>query len=205
MNVKILNHPLVKHKCTLLRDKHTKPQQFRELMRELSILMAYELTRDLNLEEKVVDTPLAPFRGKKVREDVVLLPVFRAGLGMTEGFLTVMPTAKTGHVGIYRDEDTIEPVFYYCKLPDLSIAQVIILDPMLATGGTATYCVNMLKQNGCSIIKLAALISAVPGVERLNRDHPDVEIFTCDLDPVLNEKAYIVPGLGDAGDRQFST
>lgn len=205
MNIKIINHPLVQHKATLLRDKRTKPKQFRELLKELSILMTYEITADLSLGEQVVETPLASHSGKTLQEEIVLLPVFRAGLGMVEGFLTVIPTARVGHLGLYRDENTFNPVFYYQKLPDLSNAQVIVLDPMLATGGTASYCLEMLKEKNCKNVKLAFIICSVDGVKRLNREHPEITIYTCELDQDLNELAYIVPGLGDAGDRQFNT
>lgn len=205
MNIKLIKHPLVQHKVTLLRDKQTKPKQFRELLKELSILMTYEITADLPLKDHVVETPLASFSGKTIQEEIVLLPVFRAGLGMVEGFLSVIPTARVGHLGLYRDEDTFNPVFYYSKLPDLTNSQVIVLDPMLATGGTASYCLEMLKRKNCSKVKLAFIISSVEGVKRLNHDHPETVIYTCDLDQYLNEQAYIVPGLGDAGDRQFNT
>ncbi len=205
MNIKLIKHPLVQHKVTLLRDKQTKPKQFRELLKELSILMTYEITADLPLKDHVVETPLASFSGKTIQEEIVLLPVFRAGLGMVEGFLSVIPTARVGHLGLYRDEDTFNPVFYYSKLPDLTNSQVIVLDPMLATGGTASYCLEMLKRKNCSKVKLAFIISSVEGVKRLNHDHPETVIYTCDLDQHLNEQAYIVPGLGDAGDRQFNT
>lgn len=205
MNIRLIKHPLVQHKVTLLRDKHTKPKQFRELLKELSILMTYEITADLSLRDQKVETPLAPITGKVLQEEVVLLPVFRAGLGMVEGFLTVIPTARVGHLGLYRDESNFKPVFYYSKLPDLTNSQVIILDPMLATGGTASYCLEMLKKKNCSKVKLAFIISSVEGIKRLNREHPETIIYTCELDPYLNELAYIVPGLGDAGDRQFNT
>lgn len=205
MNIRLIKHPLVQHKVTLLRDKHTKPKQFRELLKELSILMTYEITADLSLRDQKVETPLAPITGKVLQEEVVLLPVFRAGLGMVEGFLTVIPTARVGHLGLYRDESNFKPVFYYSKLPDLTNSQVIILDPMLATGGTASYCLEMLKKKNCSKVKLAFIISSVEGIKRLNREHPETIIYICELDPYLNELAYIVPGLGDAGDRQFNT
>ncbi len=205
LSVRIINHPLVEHKITLLRDRQTKPRQFRELLKELSILMACEITTDLTLNDLVVETPLGSYSGKTLGEEIVLLPVFRAGLGMVEGFLSVIPTARVGHLGLYRDEQTFNPVFYYSKLPDLSNSQVIVLDPMLATGGTASYCLEMLKRKKCSKVKLAFIISCMEGVNRLKHEHPGTVIYTCGLDQVLDEHAYIVPGLGDAGDRQFNT
>ena len=204
-NAVLLEHPLIQHKITLLRDKNTKPKEFRELVKELTALMAYDLTADLQLDDQLIETPLGEFLGKTLRNNIVILPILRAGLGMAESLLILLPNAKTGHIGVYRDEKTTNPVFYYQKLPSLLGAHVLLLDPMLATGGSASYCIDLLKGNKCRNIKLACLIAAEAGVMRLKKEHPDVMIYTCAIDKILDSRAYIVPGLGDSGDRQFNT
>ncbi|MCX7839212.1 MAG: uracil phosphoribosyltransferase [Anaerolineae bacterium] len=202
----VSNHPLVLHKLTLLRDVNTEPKKFRELIREISMLLAYEATADLALEEKSVTTPLAQTKGYALKDVIGLIPVLRAGLGMVEGFWEMMPAAEVWHIGLYRDHKTFEPIRYYSKLPVAPTVQVcVILDPMLATGGTAVEAVNMLKKWGAQKIKYVGLIGAPEGIKRLQDAHPDVDIYLAAVDDHLDEHAYIVPGLGDAGDRQFGT
>jgi uracil phosphoribosyltransferase len=204
--VHVSNHPLMLHKLSRLRDVRTDPKQFRELIREISILLAYESTADLALQEKVVTTPLTQTQGHELKEGIGLVPVLRAGLGMVEGFWEMMPAAEVWHIGLYRDHKTFEPIRYYSKLPVSPSVQVcVILDPMLATGGTAVEAVQMLKNWGAKKIKYVGLIGAPEGIKRLQDAHPDVEIYLAAVDDHLNEHAYIVPGLGDAGDRQFGT
>ena len=199
-------HPLVKHKLTLLRDKRTEPKKFRELVRELTMLMAYEATADLALVEKEVTTPMGQACGAELAEKIGLVPVLRAGLGMVEGFWDMMPTAEVWHIGLYRDEKTLRPVQYYNKLPVSPTVEVcLILDPMLATGGSSVATVDILKQWGARRIKYVGLIAAPEGIQRLSAAHPDVPIHIAAIDERLNEIGYIVPGLGDAGDRQFGT
>lgn len=199
-------HPLVKHKLTLLRDKRTEPKKFRELVRELTMLMAYEATADLALAEKEVTTPMGQARGFELAEKIGLVPVLRAGLGMVEGIWEMMPTAEVWHIGLYRDEKTLRPVQYYNKLPVSPTVEVcLILDPMLATGGSSVATVDILKQWGARRIKYVGLIAAPEGIQRLSAAHPDVPIHIAAIDERLNEIGYIVPGLGDAGDRQFGT
>ena len=205
-NVHVSNHPLMLHKLAMLREAKTKPKKFRELIREISILLAYESTADLALREKVVATPLTETKGCELKEGIGLVPVLRAGLGMVEGFWEMMPAAEVWHVGLYRDHKTFEPIRYYSKLPVSPTVQVcVILDPMLATGGTAVEAVQMLKNWGAKKIKYVGLIGAPEGIKRLQDAHPDVDIYLAAVDDHLNEHAYIVPGLGDAGDRQFGT
>lgn len=203
----IFDHPLIQHKISLLRDKNTSTKEFRELVGELAMLMAYEVTRDLPLKEVEIETPIAIAKTKVLAgKKIAIVPILRAGLGMVDGMLNLIPMAKVGHIGLYRDPQTLEPVEYYCKLPeDATEREVIILDPMLATGGSASAAVNFLKQRGITQIKFMCLIAAPQGIERLSTDHPDVPIFCAARDPKLNEHAYIVPGLGDAGDRLFGT
>jgi uracil phosphoribosyltransferase len=190
----------------MLREAKTKPKKFRELIREISILLAYESTTDLALQEKSVTTPLTETKGYELKEGIGLIPVLRAGLGMVEGFWEMMPAAEVWHVGLYRDHKTFEPIRYYSKLPVAPTVQVcVILDPMLATGGTAVEAVQMLKNWGAQKIKYVGLIGAPEGIKRLQDAHPDVDIYLAAVDDHLNEHAYIVPGLGDAGDRQFGT
>jgi uracil phosphoribosyltransferase len=199
-------HPLVAHKLTRLRDKNTDPKKFRELVREIAALIAYEATADLATEPKAVDTPLAPYEGVELKEKIGLVPILRAGLGMVEGIWDLMPTAEVWHIGLYRDEHTLKPVEYYNKLPvEPTVSVCLILDPMLATGGSGTATVEVLKRWGVKKIKFLGLIGAPEGIARMQKEHPDVPIYLAAIDDHLNERAYIVPGLGDAGDRQFGT
>jgi uracil phosphoribosyltransferase len=205
-SVHVSNHPLILHKLTHLRDTKTEPKKFRELIKEISLLLAYECTADLAMQEKTVTTPLTQTMGQELKEAIGLVPVLRAGLGMVEGFWEMMPAAEVWHVGLYRDHKTFEPIRYYSKLPVSPTVQVcVILDPMLATGGTAVEAVQMLKNWGAKKIKYVGLIGAPEGIKRLQTAHPEVDIFLAAVDDHLNENAYIVPGLGDAGDRQFGT
>ena len=205
--VHIFDHPLIQHKLAILRDERTGVKEFREIVSEIATLMCYEATRDLPTEEVTIKTPVATgtFRalaGKKL----AIVPVLRAGLGMVDGILTLIPSAKVGHIGLYRDPETLEPVEYYCKMPnDIAERDVIILDPMLATGGSASAAIQFIKNYDVKHIKLMNIIAAPEGVERIRKDHPDVEIYCAALDEKLNEHGYIVPGLGDAGDRIFGT
>lgn len=205
-NVFISNHALVLHKLTILRDVNTEPKKFRELVRELSILLTYEATRDLALGPKPVVTPMGDADGHVLTEKIGLVPVLRAGLGMVEGIWEMMPGAEVWHIGLYRDERTLHPVSYYNKLPvDPTVQVCLVLDPMLATGGTAVETVNILKNWGAARIKYIGIIAAPEGIEALSSAHPDVPIHVAAVDSHLNEIGYIVPGLGDAGDRQFGT
>ncbi len=203
----VVDHPLVTHKLTIMRETETGSKDFRELLSEISMLMGYELTRDFPLEEVKIETPVAPMIAKKIKgKKVAIIPILRAGLGMVDGLLSLIPAAKVGHIGLYRDPETHLPVEYYCKLPfDIEQRTVIITDPMLATGGSASDAITMLKNKGVSSIRLMCLVAAPEGVAKVQADHPDVDIFTAALDDHLNEHAYIVPGLGDAGDRLFGT
>jgi uracil phosphoribosyltransferase len=204
--VHVSNHPLMLHKLAMLRAVDTEPKKFRELIREISILLAYESTADLALRETVVATPITQTKGFELCEVIGLVPVLRAGLGMVDGFWEMMPAAEVWHIGLYRDHQTFQPVHYYNKLPVAPTVQVcVVLDPMLATGGTAVEAVQMLKDWGAKRIKYVGLIGAPEGIQRLQSAHPDVEIYLAAVDDHLNEHAYIVPGLGDAGDRQFGT
>jgi uracil phosphoribosyltransferase len=200
------SHPLVRHKLTLLRDIHTEPKKFRELVRELALLMTYEATADLELADRAVTTPMGQAQGFELAEKIGLVPVLRAGLGMVEGIWEMMPSAEVWHIGLYRDEKTLRPVQYYNKLPVSPTVRVcLILDPMLATGGSAVATVDILKQWGAKRIKYVGLIAAPEGIQRLSTAHPDVPIHVAAIDERLNDVGYIVPGLGDAGDRQFGT
>lgn len=204
--VHISNHPLIQHKLTLLRDKRTDHKQFRELIRELAILLAYEATADLGLEETTVTTPMGVAKGHRLTEHIGLIPILRAGLGMVEGIWEMMPGAQVWHIGLYRDECTLRPVEYYNKLPVAPTVQVcLILDPMLATGGSAVATVDILKKWGAQRIKFVGIIAAPEGIRALTTAHPDVPIHVAALDDHLNDIGFIVPGLGDAGDRQFGT
>lgn len=203
----IMNHPLVKHKVSLLRNKNTGTKEFKELVSEIATLLCYEATRDLPVEEVEIETPIAVAKtymlsGRKL----ALVPILRAGLGMVDGMLTLIPAAKVGHIGMYRDEKTLEPVEYYCKLPlDIAERDVIVLDPMCATGGSAVDAITQIKKRGARSIKFICIIAAPEGLDRLMKAHPDVDVYCAALDEKLNENGYIVPGLGDAGDRIFGT
>ena len=205
--VHVIDHPMVQHKLTIMRDKETGSKDFRQLLEEISLLMGYEITRDLPLENKEIETPICKMTAKKVRgRKLAIVPILRAGMGMVKGIQTLVPVAKVGHIGLYRNETTHEPVVYYCKLPeDIQERLVIVTDPMLATGGSACDALKMLKERGCNNIRLMCLVGAPEGIERVQREHPDVDIYVAALDEKLNDDAYIVPGLGDAGDRIFGT
>ena len=203
----ILDHPLVQHKVSLLRNKATGTKEFKELVSELATLLCYEATRDLPLEEVEIETPIAVAHTKVLSgRKLALVPILRAGLGMVDGMPTLLPAAKVGHIGLYRNEETLEPVEYYCKLPsDIAERDVIVLDPMLATGGSARDAITQIKKRGARSIKFIGIIAAPEGLKALHEAHPDVDIYVAALDEKLNEKGYIVPGLGDAGDRIFGT
>ncbi len=206
MNLHIIEHPLVQHKLTLLRKKETSTMKFRELLEEIAMLMGYEVTRDLPLAYEQIETPLqtmesATIAGKKV----VVVPILRAGLGLVDGLLRLIPSARVGHIGLYRDEETCKPVFYYYKMPEHKERLVILTDPMLATGGSACDAITRLKKDGFSNIRLMCLVASPEGVKAVRDNHPDVDIYTAALDQGLNDKNYILPGLGDAGDRIFGT
>lgn len=205
--VVVLDHPLIKHKLTFIRDKNTGSKDFRELVKEVSMLMAYEVTRDLPLEEIEIETPICKTKSQVISgKKVGLVPILRAGLGMVDGMLNLIPAAKVGHIGLYRDPETFKPVEYYCKLPqDIEERDLIVLDPMLATGGSAVAAIQFLKDRGAKNIKLMNLIAAPEGIEAVTAAHPDVDIYVANVDEKLNEHAYIIPGLGDAGDRLFGT
>lgn len=205
--VTVLDHPLIKHKLTFIRDKNTGSKEFRELVKEVSMLMAYEVTRDLSLEEIEIETPISHMKSEVIAgKKLGLVPILRAGLGMVDGMLNLLPAARVGHVGLYRDPETLKPVEYYCKLPqDIDERDLIVLDPMLATGGSAVAAIQFLKDRGAGHIKLVNLIAAPEGIEAVTSAHPDVDIYVASVDEKLNEHAYIIPGLGDAGDRLFGT
>lgn len=203
----IADHPLIQHKVSILRDVNTSSKQFRELIREITEFMVYEATRDLPTCEVDVHTPIALTKAHMIAgRKLAFVPILRAGLGMVDGALELVPSARVGHIGLYRDHETLKPVEYYCKLPgDIEQRDVIVLDPMLATGGSASAAIQFLKDDGVKHIKLMCIIGAPEGVQRMQEDHPDVDIFVAALDERLNEHGYIVPGLGDAGDRIFGT
>lgn len=205
--VHVIDHPMIQHKLTIMRNKETGSKDFRQLLEEISLLMGYEVTRDIPLEEVEIETPICKMTAKKVLgRKLAIVPILRAGMGMVEGLLTLVPVAKVGHIGLYRNEETHEPVVYYCKLPeDIQERMVIVTDPMLATGGSSCDALAMLKERGCKNIRLMCLVAAPEGVARVQKEHPDVDIFVAAVDDHLNEDAYIVPGLGDAGDRIFGT
>lgn len=203
----ILDHPLVQHKVSLLRDKTTGTKEFKALVSELAMLLCYEATRDLPTEEVAIETPIAVAKTRVLSgRKLALVPILRAGLGMVDGMLSMIPAAKVGHIGLYRDEETLKPVEYYCKLPsDINEREVLVLDPMLATGGSASDAIALIKQRGAKHIKFIGLIAAPEGMKALHEAHPDVDIYVGTLDERLNDHGYIVPGLGDAGDRIFGT
>ncbi|MGE5676544.1 MAG: uracil phosphoribosyltransferase [Pseudomonadota bacterium] len=206
-NVTVMEHPLIQHKLTILRDKNTGVKEFRELVEELALLMGYEVTRNLTLEDTEVETPICKTSSKVIAgKKLGIVPILRAGLGMVDGMLRLIPAAKVGHIGLYRDPETLKPVEYYCKLPsDVAERDLIVLDPMLATGGSAVAAITFLKERGAKSIKLVNLIAAPEGVAAVAEAHPDVEIYVAAVDEKLNDHGYIVPGLGDAGDRLFGT
>ncbi|MEG0383098.1 MAG: uracil phosphoribosyltransferase, partial [Christensenella sp.] len=201
----ILDHPLLQHKVSMIRDKNTGTKEFRELVKEIAMLMVYEVTRDLPLKEVELETPITMARTKVIEGKMIgIVPVLRAGLGMVEGVLNLIPGAKVGHIGLYRDPETLEPVEYYCKLPmDSEERTLIVLDPMLATGGSAADAITLIKKRGCKNIKLVNIIASPEGIEAVRKAHPDVDIYVASVDDGLNDHAFIVPGLGDAGDRLF--
>lgn len=206
-NVYEMNHPLIKHKLSIIRDKETGAKEFRELVKEVAMLMAYEVTRDLPLEEIEIETPVCKTKAQAIAgRKQGIIPILRAGLGMVDGFLNLLPAAKVGHIGLYRDPETLEPVEYYCKLPtDISERDLFLVDPMLATGGSAKAAIMFLKEKGAKSIKLVCLIGCPEGIAAVHEEHPEIDIFLASIDERLNEHAYIVPGLGDAGDRLFGT
>ena len=204
--VTVVDHPLVRVKLTRLRDKSTPSGEFRRLVREIAMLMAFEATRTLETLVERIETPLAGYEGKVLAQPVIIAPILRAGLGMAEGMNSLLSDASTGHIGIYRNEETAEPQSYYLHLPPhVAEAEVLVVDPMLATGGSAISAIGKLKEHGVTRIRFVCLVSCTAGIERLRAAHPDVPIFTAEIDPVLNSRSYIVPGLGDAGDRYFGT
>lgn len=205
--VHVIDHPLIQHKLTIMRKKETGPKEFRELLEEIAMLMVYEVTRDLPLEDIEIQTPVCTMQSKVLAgKKLGIVPILRAGLGMVDGIANLVPACRVGHIGLYRDPETLEPVEYYCKLPaDSTERELIVLDPMLATGGSASAAISFIKQRGCKHIRLVNLIAAPEGVARMQKDHPDVDIYVAGVDEYLNDHGYIVPGLGDAGDRLFGT
>jgi uracil phosphoribosyltransferase len=206
-NVMVMDHPLIQHKIGIIREKDISSKQFREMISEIAMLECYEAARDLPLEDVEIETPITKTTVKRLAGlKLAVVPILRAGLGMVDGFKTVNPAAKIGHIGLYRDPETLEPVEYYCKLPsDISKREVFVVDPMLATGGSASAAIAMLKQHGAKKIHFLCIIAAPEGVKKMQQDHPDVDLYIGALDDHLNEHGYIVPGLGDAGDRIFGT
>lgn len=206
MALHIIDHPLVMHKLSIMRDKETSTMKFRELLQEIAMLMGYEITRDLPLTYEDIETPLMPMKAPKIAgKKVVIVPILRAGLGMVDGLMKLMPSARIGHIGMYRDEKTCKPVFYYYKMPTGKERLVLLTDPMLATGGSACDAITRLKADGYTQIRLVCLVASPQGVKAVEEQHPDVDIYLASLDEGLNDKNYILPGLGDAGDRIFGT
>jgi uracil phosphoribosyltransferase len=205
--VHVIDHPMIQHKLTIMRSKETGSKDFRQLLKEISLLMGYEVTRDIALEDIEIETPICKTMAKKVSgRKLAIVPILRAGIGMVDGLLDLVPVAKVGHIGLYRNEETHNPVVYFCKLPeDIQDRMVIVTDPMLATGGSACDALSMLKERGCNNIRLMCLVGVPEGIARVQAEHPDVDIYVAAIDDHLNENAYIVPGLGDAGDRIFGT
>jgi uracil phosphoribosyltransferase len=202
-----MDHPLIQHKLTIIRDKNTGSKEFRELVKEVSMLMAYEVTRELPLEDTEIETPIMKMTSKTIAgRKQGIVPILRAGLGMVDGFLNLLPAAKVGHVGLYRDPETLEPVEYYCKMPpDIEERDLYVVDPMLATGGSAIAAIRFIKQRGAKSIKFVCLLGCPEGIKAVQEAHPDVDIYVAKIDEKLNDHAYIIPGLGDAGDRLFGT
>ena len=207
MNEIVLNHPLITHKLGILRDIHTGTKEFRELITEISTLLCYEATKDAKLEKTIIETPLEKMETGKLNEDnYAIVPILRAGMGMLDGIINVIPNAKVGHIGLYRDEETFQPIEYYFKMPEnVSQREVLIIDPMLATGGSASATISRLKEEGVKKIKLLCVVAAPEGINLIEKDHPDVQIYWATVNRTLNESAYILPGLGDAGDRVYGT
>lgn len=206
MATTILNHALIDHKLTVMRDVNTKTNVFKQNLDEIAMLMAYEVTKELPLEDKKVETPITTMVGKQLDKPIVLVPILRAGIGLVDGFRTIIPTAKVGHIGMARDEETLQPIEYYAKFPSgLEDSIIIVVDPMLATGGSASAAITNIKKRGAKDVRLVCLIGAPEGVKVIEHDHPDVPLYLGTLDSHLNEQGYIVPGLGDAGDRLFGT
>ena len=207
MSVHVMNHPLVSHKMTILRDKNTSVKDFRELVSEIGMLITYEATRDLPMTTKTIETPICQMEAPTIQgKKFAVVPILRAGLGLVDGVVRMVPSARIGHIGMFRDEETLEPHVYFCKMPkDVQERDILIVDPMLATGGSAVAAVDEMKKRGCKHIKLMVLLAAPEGIKRMQETHPDVDIYCGALDDHLNEKGYIVPGLGDAGDRIFGT
>ena len=206
MSVHVIDHPLVQHKLTIMRDKNTSTSKFRQALQEISMLMGYEVTRDLPLTDIDIETPLQPMKAPTIAgKKVVIAPILRAGLGMVDGLLTLIPSARVGHIGMYRDEETCKPVFYYYKMPENKNRLVILTDPMLATGGSACDAITRLKDDGFTNIRMMALVASPEGIKAVNEAHPDVDIYLASIDEGMNERKYILPGLGDAGDRIFGT
>jgi len=206
-NVKVIDHPLIQHKLSLLRDKTTSTKDFREIIKEVSMLIAYEVTRDLPVKEVELETPMGIARTKIISgKKIGLVPILRAGLGMVDGMISLLPMAKVGHIGLYREKGPHDPVLYYCKLPvDVAERDIILLEPMLATGGSASYAVTYLQEKGVKNIKIMCLIASRKGLTKVNSEHPDVEIFCAAIDEETDSEGYIIPGLGDCGDRLFGT
>ncbi len=201
-----MSHPLIQHKISMMRDRTTTVKEFRELVYEVALLLGYEATRDLTLVEKAITTPICETTGHFIDKQVALVPILRAGLGMVDAMMSLIPAAKIGHIGLYRNHETLEPVEYYCKLPpDIAERQVLLLDPMLATGGSSAAAITLMKRHGAQRIKLVCIIAAPEGIAVVEKAHPDVEIICGAIDERLNENGYIVPGLGDAGDRLYGT
>lgn len=208
LKVNVIDHPLIRHKLTIMRKKETGTKDFRELLEEISMLMTYEITRDFPLKDVEIETPLGKYVAKELAASrkVCVVPILRAGLGMQSGVVNMIPAAKIGHIGLYRDPETLQPVEYYCKMPaDIAERTMIVVDPMLATGGSASAALTMLKEKGAKNLILMCLVSAPEGIKVINEDHPDVPLYVASVDEKLNEHGYIVPGLGDAGDRIFGT
>ena len=202
----VMDHPPISHKIAMLRDKNTSVRDFRALVNEIALLMGYEATKDLKMTEVEVETPVATTKGQVIERQVALVPILRAGLGMVDALMSLIPAAKVGHIGLYRDHETLQPVEYYCKLPsDIEQRQVLVLDPMLATGGSSSAAISFIKKRGAKNIRLVCVIGAPEGVKAVQEAHPDVDIYVAALDEKLNENGYIIPGLGDAGDRLFGT